>query len=203
VPVSDQGECSSGWAFSACEAISACTAISQGKLVEYSTQQLIDCDTAKGQDGCSGGDPVRAFEYLLGTTQGDLELASDYPYKGKDGPCEYDPSAAHNTFVTEWTYITTTKDETEMEERFQIGPMSVCIDARIWQFYESGVIDNTNNCGSSLNHCAFLVGLLDYDNMPIWVVQNSWGSDWGMNGYIYLERGNNVCGIANHVSRPC
>jgi len=27
------------------------------------------------------------------------------------------------------------------------------------------------------------------------VIRNSWGSDWGMNGYIYVKKGVNICGV--------
>jgi len=67
------------------------------------------------------------------------------------------------------------------------GPVTVLVDASNWFRYSSGVF---NNCGTSLNHAATLVGQIQ-DN---WKVQNSWGTSWGEMGYIRLAKGN-TCGI--------
>ncbi len=58
-----------------------------------------------------------------------------------------------------------------------------------------------------LDHCVQLTGWQDnyptmIGNMDIWKVRNSWGPDWGENGYIYLERGSDVCGIADEATLP-
>ena len=36
-----------------------------------------------------------------------------------------------------------------------------------------------------------------------WIVRNSWGTDWGVNGYLYVQLGVNACAIAEDVSVPC
>ncbi len=58
-----------------------------------------------------------------------------------------------------------------------------------------------------LDHCVLLTGWEDsypseLGNVDIWKIRNSWGSDWGEGGYIYLERGYDLCGVADMVTLP-
>jgi len=46
-----------------------------------------------------------------------------------------------------------------------------------------------------IDHCVQLVG---YDwNQNYWIVRNSWNTNWGNQGYIYLDNSANTCGFAN------
>ena len=54
-----------------------------------------------------------------------------------------------------------------------------------FQFYEAGVFDG--DCGTSLNHAVTIVGYGD-DDMPYWILKNSWGTDWGEDGYMRWDR---------------
>jgi len=85
------------------------------------------------------------------------------------------------------------------------GPLSICVDASSWQFYEGGVI--TSFCSNSLDHCVMITGYGDKEGWDgytysVWIVRNSWGSDWGYNGYLYVERGYDLCGISDEVTLP-
>jgi hypothetical protein len=71
------------------------------------------------------------------------------------------------------------------------GPLSVCLDALSWSSYTGGIV---TSCGDAIDHCVQVVGLNADENY--WIVRNSWGTDWGEHGYIYLEAGVNMCGIA-------
>ena len=56
----------------------------------------------------------------------------------------------------------------------------------------------TSNCYTSLDHGVFLVA--QNDNGNYWKVKNSWGANWGENGYIRILRGKDLCGIAGMPS---
>ena len=70
------------------------------------------------------------------------------------------------------------------------GPISVCVDATTWPTYEGGIM---SDCGNEVNHCVQAVGLNTKENY--WIIRNSWGTDWGENGYIYIKAGENTCDI--------
>lgn len=85
-------------------------------------------------------------------------------------------------------------------QSYQYGPLSICVDASSWQTYTGGII--TSNCARNLDHCVQIVGwATSTSNVDYWIVRNSWGTDWGIQGYIYIERNKDLCGIADEVTR--
>lgn len=90
-------------------------------------------------------------------------------------------------------------------------PISVAIEAdqNVFQFYGSGVLTGkcSNNHDPVPNHGVLVVGYGSMNNQDYWIVKNSWGEDWGMNGYILIGRGNQYgihgqCGIQMDPSYP-
>lgn len=79
------------------------------------------------------------------------------------------------------------------------GPVTVAVNALLWQNYLSGVIHY--HCNSEyLNHAVQIVGYDLTAEIPHYIVRNSWGTDFGDNGYLYIAIGSNMCGIAYEVA---
>ena len=75
--------------------------------------------------------------------------------------------------------------------------------AESWMDYSSGVL--SSNCPhgySDLDHCVQLVGFNNWasDASAYWIVRNSWNTDWGVEGYIYISTANNLCGVADEAT---
>ncbi len=75
---------------------------------------------------------------------------------------------------------------------------------RSFRFYKSGVY-TSKTCGSTpmdVNHAVLAVGYGVEDGIPYWLIKNSWGKNWGDNGYLKMEMGKNMCGVATCASYP-
>merc|ERR1712080_412509 len=86
-----------------------------------------------------------------------------------------------------------------------VGPIAIGIDAshRSFQFYRS--IYYEPNCSSTrLDHAVLVVGYgTNSHGWGYWIVKNSWGTNWGSQGYIYMLRNyGNMCGVATNAVYP-
>jgi len=200
-PVYNQGQCGSCWAFSATETIESYYYLSTGNLVSLSVEQIVSCDTAGQDQGCGGGYPSGAYTYVEGA--GGIEPWSDYPYNaesGNAGPCTINGTTVPNP-VTTVTGYSTISGESGLYQQLSSssgGPVSVCVDATTWQTYTGGVI---TSCPSSIDHCVQAVGYANYGQSgAYWIVRNSWGSDWGENGFIWVAIGQDLCAIGDEAT---
>jgi len=198
-PVKDQGQCGSCWAFSVTENIESvwliAKSIDASSFSPLAPQQIVDCDSSDG--GCNGGDPPTAYAYVI--SAGGMEPEKDYPYKAEDETCRFKKADVTVT-ISGWKYATKTKNEAQMKEAVAtVAPLSICVDAEPWQSYYGGIM-TARQCGNSLDHCVQISGYDTSASTPYWSVRNSWGSDWGENGYIRLAYGTNTCGLADEAT---
>ncbi|PIA39693.1 hypothetical protein AQUCO_02600261v1 [Aquilegia coerulea] len=203
-PIKDQGQCGSCWAFSAVGGMEGITQLTTGKLISLSEQELVDCDTSGEDQGCEGGLMDDAFKFI--EQNHGLATEGTYPYKAIDGTCNKKEEASHAAKITGYEDVPANNEKALMKAVAN-QPISVAIDASgsAFQFYSSGVF--TGECGTGLDHGVTAVGYgTASDGTKYWLVKNSWGTTWGENGYIRMQRDidakEGICGIAMEPSYP-
>jgi cathepsin L len=197
-PVKNQGQCGSCWAFSTIGGVEGAHFLAGNALQQFSEQQLVDCAASFGNNGCNGGLMDNGFEYLLSEKK--LCKENDYPYTAQTGTCNMCSSPLDNP-ITGYKDVKS-GDEDALMTASNVAPLSIAIEAdqSAFQFYSGGVMDG--ECGTQLDHGVLLVGYGTDSGKDYWIVKNSWGAQWGEQGYIRLIRGRNQCGLANAASYP-
>lgn len=204
-PVKNQGGCGSCWAFSA-------TGVLEGQeyahlinksegLISLSEQELVDCSSSNF--GCGGGSPSHALTDIA--KLGGIVSNQNYPYVDANRKCQLDRSKV--VMKTKGYMLLPKNDEDALKKVvYRYGPVSTGIYAtKNLLSYHSGIL-NDDICQyhqAVSNHAVLVVGYgtdkatkKDY-----WIVKNSWGSDWGMEGYVHMSRNaDNQCNIATFAA---
>ena len=212
-PVKYQGSCGSCWAFSAVGALEGLSAIKRGKLQDFSEQELVDCSTKYGNQGCNGGLMTNAFNYVK---DNGISTQSAYPYKASDQSCK---ATSGNKFKITGYANVPANNSAQLKAAIERQPVSVAVqaDSPVFRHYTSGVLTSTD-CGTNLNHGVLVVGYHTTgahflrgrpyhfygSELPHYIVKNSWGPDWGDRGYIRIAitEGAGVCGIQMDATYP-
>jgi hypothetical protein len=200
-PVRNQGQCGSCWAFATTANAESVWAIHTGSLYDLSEQYLVDC--AIGPEylnmGCHGGNMDSAFKYMINNKQCN---ETEYPYvsgvtesKGKCHSCN------------EFTHFSSCYDvvpnnQVSLKLAVLRNPVVIGIEADTYYFqsYSSGIL-TSELCGTTIDHAVEIVGFGVDNGVKYWSVRNSWGQDWGENGYFRILRTDStndagICGLA-------
>ncbi|CAK8530689.1 unnamed protein product [Lathyrus sativus] len=203
-PVKNQRLCGACWAFGTVGAIEGIVAIKTGKLISLSEQEILDCDVT---GSCARGLVGRAF-YWVEENNG-IATNESYPYTASKGVCR--SSQIQNS---ENSSISAHKSAPRSDRGLLCAvakqPIVVMIYSRSqsYQLYTHGVFQG-DDCpldSVEVSHTMLLVGYNSTDTEDYWIVKNSGGPTWGMQGYMWIKRNTNkkygVCAINAWASFP-
>jgi len=199
--VKDQGQCGSCWAHSATEAVESYTYLLKAvsSLATLSVQQTTACTYT--YNGCNGGWPYDAYTKAV-IARGGEDSAADYPYSiPQAGTCKFGTGHADKPVVNIKSYANVARGQ--LTTALTTGPPSVCVAAEAWQTYTGGVL---KTCAGDVDHCVQAVGIGgSASGAPYYIVRNSWGTSWGIKGYIYLDatvQSGDICHIQEYITHP-
>lgn len=203
--VKNQGPCGSCWAIAAATVLEGHYEIYSGKFRTFSTQQMVSCTPnpreCGGKGGCSGATAELALDWVM---HHGLADETQVPYTASDSPCtasnKTDPqqSPAVKFGMTGWETLEVNKYAPLVRALAEKGPAVVAAAADTWGTYDSGIFDGcTKDC--VVNHAVTAIGYGEENGVKYWLIQNSWGDDWGEAGHIRLFRHDKdeYCGMNN------
>ncbi|NXC18311.1 CATO protein, partial [Corythaeola cristata] len=119
---------------------------------------------------------------------------SEYAFKAQTGLCHYFDRSDFGVSIAGFAaYDFSGQEEEMMRMLVNWGPLAVTVDAVSWQDYLGGIIQYHCSSGRA-NHAVLITGFDRTGAIPYWIVQNSWGPTWGIDGYVRVKIGSNVCG---------
>lgn len=164
-------------------------------LPDFSEQDLVSCS---GAGSCAtGGSPAGALNYIMTTG---IVTEDCFPYTAQDDPCSLCVDYLDKiSSIASWGYVTQlTVDEAAVIAALQDGPlvgyMEVYSD---FSSYTGGIYAPVPSATPVGEHGIVIVGYNDDGVDRYWICKNSWGTNWGDNGYFNIRMGE--CMVGKYV----
>lgn len=196
--IKDQGACGSCWAFATTAVLESMVKISKNMSedIDLSEQMLVSCS---GAGNCiDGGYEYKAAEYIKNTG---IPRESCYPYTANDAPCN--PCSrwmSQLVIIKSWEWVSTSI--IGIETALQSGPVTTYMTVYSdFYHYSNGIYNVTAGATEVGGHLVVIIGY-DHTN-GYWICKNSWGTDWGENGFFRIQMGQANTGMQNlRINQP-
>jgi len=214
--VKDQGQCGSCWDFSTIATLEAAalkkhgypqgrvnadgSITTSGDITVLSEQQVLSCNPFGYS--CDGG--FYAFDMLMPRNAGQSGYyrgaipASDFPYVARQNACSFAATSSY-TPVSQWGYVGSGDGIPSVHAIkaaiYKWGSVSAGVNAdNYFQAYTGGVFYDPAASKGSVDHAICLVGWDDAKGA--WLLKNSWGPRWGINGFMWIKYGTALVGTS-------
>ncbi|UKK02328.2 hypothetical protein MACK_001685 [Theileria orientalis] len=174
-----QGACGSCWAIAAVDTFNSFMTIKKGRQFQMSYQQVLDC-TDRTYTCERGGNHGKALEYIK---KNKICLNTEKEYKKEMDTCD----ASDCKISSEIGEIRRMNYDEALKYLKEKGPFLTSFETNTsFLLYDAGIYDGS--CERGRGHSIVVVGH-GYDTkrkVNYWIVKNSWGKDWGEEGYFRI-----------------
>lgn len=197
--------CGSCWAHSTTSALSDRIKLMRqgaGPDIQLSPQVLVNCVTAGDSNGCRGGDPNSAYQWIMDNGITDSTCQN---YLAKDSECDAmgickDCAPGKGCFPVQNPKKFHIKEhgkakgEVAMQAEIHArGPISCAIAVtEAFENYQGGVFMDKTGLTEPMHAIQVTGWGVDEEGVKYWSARNSWGTYWGELGHFRIARGAGV-----------
>ncbi|XP_065226773.1 digestive cysteine proteinase 3-like [Planococcus citri] len=206
IPVRDQGDCRSGWAYSAADTIaSRCFLHKDCKktIGSLSVQYLINCTSNLGNHRCQGGEAANACDLV----RLNKKMPDEKSYNRQCSMAKFEHKINLNIVRCCQLIVNDSRSSKNLKKSIRkLGPVSgsVSVEQPSFQFAKEGIYYE-EKCEKVANHDVLVVGYgTDNKGHNYWIVKNSFGISWGDNGFLKISARatKDKCRILNRYMFP-
>ena len=202
-PVTDQRDCGSCWAFAGVAAVESHVKIYGEVEMDLSEQQVVSCVTPG--HGCDGWYTWAVYDFCIDVGLVDEECM---PYHANDtDPCSWSDTCEKWAKLSGYTGVPNIV--TNIKYALLNGPVSSSMTVFDPFFDYIGGCWDSVNLAVPTNHAVLIIGWDDgmCDGNGAWICKNSWGTNWGDDGFFYIQYnaskiGSNCLQIDYYFHRP-